>query len=169
MVERKRRKKNKLRGQRTMGAGNTKNRRGAGSRGGRGKSGANKHNFHSIGRVKPALYRLGAEKKGKEITLSRLDLILDDLVSTGRVAKEGDKYIVTKKSGYAKVLSQGEATHKIVLKINASKKTIDKIKKAGGKFEFAKKGFKTDDTVFSGDEADEDLEFEEAEGDVEEK
>jgi len=169
MVERKRRKKNKLRGQRTMGAGNTKNRRGAGSRGGRGKSGANKHNFHSIGRLKPTLYRLKAEKKGKEITLGRLNETLDILVSKGKVAKEGDKYIITKKSGYAKVLSQGEATHKIVLKINASKKTIEKIKKAGGKFEFKKEGFKSDETVFSGDENDEELEFDEVEGDTTEK
>jgi len=168
MTDRKRRKKNKLRGQRTMGAGNTKNRRGAGSRGGRGKAGANKHKFHSIGRLKPVKYRLKADKKDREINLGQLDAMLTDLVAKGLVAKEGEKFIVTQKSGYGKVLSQGETAHKIVLKINASKGAIKKILAKGGKFEFAKKDYKPDE-VISGDEEDEDLEFESVEGEVEGK
>lgn len=166
MVERKRRKKNKLRGQRTMGAGNTKNRRGAGSRGGRGKAGSNKHRFHTIGRLKPVKYRLKADRKGEAIQLGRLNDMLDVLVAKGKVTKEGEKYIVGIKSGFEKILSQGEATHKIILKINASKKAIAKITKAGGKFEYAKKGFKAEDVTFSGDAGEEDLEFESAEGEA---
>lgn len=167
MADRKRRKKNKLRGQRTMGAGNTKNRRGAGSRGGRGKAGTNKHKFHSAGRLKPRKYRLVGEGKGREITLTQLNNKIEEMVLKGKATKEGDKFVIDSKSGYAKVLSQGNLTHKIVVKINASKKAIEKILKAGGKFEYAKKDF-TLETV-SGDEEDEDLEFEETEGEVEEK
>ena len=167
MVERKRRKKNKLRGQRTMGAGNTKNRRGAGGRGGRGSAGTNKHRFHSIGRLKPVKYRLKADKKGLAVSVGKLNSMLDMLVSAKKATKEGDKYVVGIPSGIEKVLSQGEVTHKIVLKINASKKAIEKIIKAGGKFEFAKKNFKSDDLTFSGDSEEDDLEFEEAEGEKE--
>ena len=170
MVERRRRKKNKLRGQRTMGAGNTKNRRGAGSRGGRGKAGSNKHRFHTIGRLKEKKYRLKASRKGEAIQLGKLDFMLDILVAKGRAEKEGEKYIVGIKSGFEKILSQGEATHKIVLKINASKKAAAKITKAGGKFEYAKKGFKEEDLKFSGDEEEEGLEFEpEKDNDLEEE
>lgn len=161
MVERRRRKKNKLRGQRTMGAGNTKNRRGAGSRGGRGKAGANKHRFDTFNRFKGKKYRLKGTAKGKAITLGQLDLIIERLLAKGKVVQEGDKIIIDKRSGYEKILSQGETKRKIVLKINASKKAIAKIIKAGGKFEFAKKNYSPEEISF--DEDDEDLEFEEAE------
>ena len=167
MGDRKRRKKNKLRGQRTMGAGNTKNRRGAGSRGGRGRAGANKHKFHSLGRLKERKYRQKAQaQKAKEIQLGELNLILDKLVSQNKVVKEGEKYIVDKKSGYGKVLSQGATTKKIILKINASKKAITKILKSGGKFEYAKKGYTSSEEQSLGEE-DEDLEFESVEGEKE--
>jgi len=169
MSDRKRRKKNKLLGQRTRGAGNTKNRRGAGSRGGRGKAGSNKHKFHSVGRLKPIKYRLKSEKKGEAIAVGRLNEMLDILVAKGKAKKEGDKYTVDHKSGFEKILSQGIVTKKIVLRINASAKAIEKIIKAGGKFEYAKKNFKADDIKFSGDEGEEDLEFESVDGEVEEK
>jgi len=159
MTIRVRRKKNKKRGQRTMGAGNTKNRRGAGGRGGRGKAGTNKHRFHTAGRLKPRLYRMkinGAKKR--EVALGKLDLMLETLVAKGKAKKDGEKFIVDKKCGFGKVLSQGEATHKIVLKINASKGAIAKILKAGGKFEFAKKDYVQEETLVGDD--DEDLEFE---------
>ncbi|MFA6268673.1 MAG: uL15m family ribosomal protein [archaeon] len=159
MTDRKRRKKNKLRGQRTMGAGNTKNRRGAGCRGGRGKAGSNKHRFHSMRRLRLRRYKLKIDMKVNAITLKQLDLIIEQLAIQGKVKKEGDSYIVDSKSGYTKVLSQGEATHKIILKINASTKAIAKIIKAGGKFEFAKEGYVADEA----NAEDEDLEFEEAE------
>ena len=45
MTIRKRKKKNKLRGHRTHGKGDTKNHRGAGSRGGVGRAGSHKHKF----------------------------------------------------------------------------------------------------------------------------
>ncbi|MFA5930966.1 MAG: uL15m family ribosomal protein [archaeon] len=168
MADRKRRKKNKLRGQRTMGAGNTKNRRGAGCRGGRGNAGANKSRFHSIGRLKDRKYRLKHARKLITISVGKLNLILNELVAKGKATKEGEKYIVDKKSGYQKVLSEGKVTSKIVLKINASKEAIKKIKAAGGKFDFAKEGIEADEKIV-GDEEDEDLEFESAEGEINEK
>ncbi len=162
MTDRKRRKKNKLRGQRTMGAGNTKNRRGAGGRGGRGKAGTNKHRFHSAGRLKPTLYRQKIMSvKGKAIKLGDLNNRIDDFVTKGIVTKEDGKYIVDNKSGFSKVLSQGETDKKIILKINATTGAVKKILAAGGKFSYAKKGAKVEEDIkFSGDEADEDLEFE---------
>jgi len=164
-ADRKRRKKNKLRGQRTMGAGSTKNRRGAGCRGGRGNAGANKHKFHSIGRLKPRKYRLKADIKSREINLGQLSAKLEMLVMKGKVLREGDKYVVTEKSGYGKVLSEGETDKKIILKINASKSAIKKILAKGGKFEFAKKGFVADEADVAMSEDDEDLEFESIETD----
>ncbi len=169
MGDRKRRKKNKLRGQRTMGAGNSKNRRGAGGRGGRGNAGANKHKFHSIGRLKPRKFRLKSDTKAgiHAIQLGRLDAMLDILVAKGKVAKEGDMYIVDRRSGFTKILSQGETSHKIVLRINAATKAIAKITAKGGKFEFAKEGYEAEESALGGE--DEDLEFEEVEGEIEEK
>jgi len=166
--DRKRRKKNSLRGQRTMGGGSSKNRRGAGCRGGRGNAGSNKHRFHSLRRLAAIKYKLKAEKKGKAITLFDLDRALEALAAKGKVKKEGNAFVVDKKCGYEKILSQGETTKKIILKINASKGAISKIIKAGGKFEYAKKNYEKDvDAELKAAEGEEDIEFEEAETDEE--
>jgi large subunit ribosomal protein L15 len=148
-----------------MGAGNTKNRRGAGCRGGRGKAGSNKHRFHSLRRLRLRRYKLKTDSVVRAINLRDLDLVIEKLAAEGKVQKDGENYIVDAKSGYNKILSKGETTHKIVLKINASTKAIAKIIKAGGKFEFAKEGYVADKVASE----DEDLEFEEAEGETEEK
>jgi len=157
---RKRRKKNKLRGQRTMGAGGTKNRRGAGSRGGRGNAGHRKHKIATFMPLKEKKYRLKAGIKGKEITLENLNKIIDTLVAKGKVTKEGTKYIVDKKSGYEKVLSQGNTEKEIVLKINASISAVKKIIAAGGSFEYEKKGFEkeVEEAIAQAEESE--LEFE---------
>lgn len=160
MVERKRRKKNKLRGQRTMGAGGTKNRRGAGSRGGRGKAGHRKHKIATFMPLKEKKYRLKAGVKVKEITLQNLDKILETLVTKGKVTKEGSKYIVDKKSGYGKVLSQGNTEKEIVLKINASIGAVKKIIAAGGTFEYEKKGFEKEVSEAIAQAEESELEFE---------
>ncbi len=141
MVVRKRRKKNKLMGQRTRGAGNTKNRRGAGSRGGRGASGENKHKWNSGNRYKEPNYKLKNNAANKrEISVGKLCEMIDGMVAKGRVKKDGEYYIVDKKSKYNKLLSQGEADKKIIVRINASMGAIKKILSAGGKFEYKKKG-----------------------------
>lgn len=147
MVERKRRKKNKVRGERTHSKGDTKNNRGGGSRGGRGRAGANKGKLFSIGQKDERKYRLKANKKGKSISIGTLNSIVESLVQKGKVMKEKDAFIVDENSGYQKILSQGNITKKIILKIDATKNAIKKIKDAGGKFDFAKKE-QSDDIEF---------------------
>ena len=145
MIERKRKKKNKVRGERTHGKGDTKNNRGGGCRGGRGKAGANKGKFASIGRFLNRKTRLKAKPKKDSITLGYLDTKLDSLVAKGKVEMDGKKYVITPEAGYEKILSQGNTTKQLILKINASKKAIEKIESAGGKFEFPKKGIEKND------------------------
>lgn len=135
MVERKRRKKNKVRGERTHGQGDTKNNRGGGSRGGRGRAGSNKHNLFSIGQKDPRKYRLKSNKKGKSISVGNLDSQIETLLKKGKITKEKEFYVIDEESGYKKILSQGTIKNKIFLKISATKPAIKKIKDAGGKVE----------------------------------
>ena len=153
MVDRFRRRKNRVRGNRTFGRGDTKNARGGGVRGGRGNAG--KQKFWNIEMLREKDYKLKAKKKGKAIALGQLNDILDTLVEKGRVVKEKGAYIVDKKSGYTKVLSRGSTDKKIILRINAAAKTIEKILAAKGKFEFAKKGFTQEENLEFDEEEDE--------------
>ncbi|MFA5764312.1 MAG: uL15 family ribosomal protein [archaeon] len=152
MVERTRRKKNKVRGERTHGQGDTKNNRGAGCRGGRGRAGADKGKFASLGRLDARKYKLKAAIKGKIISLANLDIIIDRLVAKGKVVKEKDSYIIDSDSGYEKILSQGNTDKKLIVRINATDKAIEKIKKAKGKFEFNKKNLVDAEPEFDDDE-----------------
>ena len=138
MVERQRRKKNKVRGERTHGKGDTKNNRGAGCRGGRGRAGANKGKFASIGRLDPRKYRLKAKDKGKAISIGQLDAKLELLVTKGKVLMEKDAYIIDNKSGFEKLLGQGSTNKKLIVKIKASKTAVEKIKASKGKYEAGK-------------------------------
>ncbi len=156
MGDRKRRKKNKQRGERTHGQGDTKNNRGAGCRGGRGKAGGSKGKFASIGRFLERKHRLKARTKGQCISLGDLDQKIDSLVEKGRVIKEKDTYVIETMSGYETILGQGNTDKKLIVRINASKKAIEKIKKAKGRFEYNKKGIEQEEEI----EDDEDLEFE---------
>ena len=158
MVERKRRKKNRVRGERTHSKGGTKNNRGAGTRGGRGRAGSNKHKFHSLGRLDDRKYRLKPKAKGQVISLGELNERLDELLAKGKVSEEKGMIVVGPKSGYEKVLSQGNIDKKVLLKINAVRGAIKKIEDAGGKFDFEKKGQSKED-VF-----DEEFEAAESEG-----
>jgi len=158
MTERKRRKKNRVRGERTHSKGSTKNQRGAGTRGGRGRAGSNKHKFHSLGRVDKRKYRLKPKGKGKAISLGDLNERIPGLLEKGKATEEKGMVVVGNESGYAKVLAQGNTDKKILLRINASKGAVKKIEQAGGKFEFEKKGG-TEEGL-----DDEDFEVAEAEG-----
>lgn len=134
MVVRKRRKKNKLRGQRTHGAGNTKNRRGAGSRGGVGKAGSHKHKFSKYYVEFGTKRKLKAKEKGETITLTRLDSKIPEWVEKGIVKKEGELIVVDgKEIGFDKILSNGKISHKIKpINIGLTKKAEEKIIQAGG-------------------------------------
>ena len=135
MIERKRRKKNKVRGERTHGKGNTKNSRGGGCRGGRGRAGAYKGKFASIGRLDKKKFRLKPKEKGKIITLGELNDKIEKFFENKKVKKENDLYIIDQKSGFEKILSQGKIEKKLLVKISASKKAVQKIVEAGGEVE----------------------------------
>ncbi len=127
MGERKRRKKNSLRGQRSHGKGDTKNHRGAGSRGGRGNAGANKHKWNSLNRFKERKIILKAKKKEEIISIEKLDITAETY------SKEKGYYIVTPKKGAMKVVGQGSTDKKFDLRIPATKTASEKIIAAGGK------------------------------------
>ncbi len=138
MVVRRRRKKNKLRGQRTHGKGDTKHKRGAGSRGGRGRAGSHKHKYSlyydSFGMERK---KIRAKKEIKAINLDQLLQQLPKLVAEKKVGKEGNTFVIDgRKVGYGKILSRGAVKEKlIVINMGASRKAREKILAAGGKKE----------------------------------
>ena len=177
MVVRRSRKREKLRGQRTHGHGNTKNRRGGGSRGGRGQAGSHKHKFNLYfdffgserKRIKP-------KQKIKAINLGQLVQQLPKLAELKKVEKHGNGFVIDgQKIGFDKILSMGAIQEKLVVKnMRVSKKAREKILKAGGKIEewetgAKRKEAKKGETGKEKEEAaamledEEELEFEEAE------
>lgn len=136
MVERKRRKKNKLRGNRSHGWGNVKNRRSGGSTGGRGRAGSWKH--------KKLMYRdevkepkLKMKKRGTAVNLSWIEEKLDNLLKQKLVTKDEDYFVIDGKAlGITKVLSSGKVNHKYLVKnIKLSEKARTKITEADGEIE----------------------------------
>ncbi|MCD6478404.1 MAG: uL15 family ribosomal protein [Candidatus Diapherotrites archaeon] len=133
MVVRKRKKKNKLRGKRTHGKGNTKNKRGAGSRGGRGRAGSARHKrMLFLGEEKKK--KLKPKKKPDAINLKELERLLDRLESEKRLVLENGLIVVDgKKLGFGKVLSRGNIKRGIkLINAKASEKALEKIINAGG-------------------------------------
>ncbi|MDO8633952.1 MAG: uL15m family ribosomal protein [archaeon] len=138
MIDRKRKRKNKLRGKRTFGSGDTKNRRGAGSRGGKGKAGSKKHKFSIYyvfaGKI---LRRLKAKPKGKIVNVEYLNQKLEQLAKEKKIGQENGLFVVdAKKLGFYKILGRGIITRKMLVR-NAlvSRKAKEKIEAAGGKIE----------------------------------
>ena len=97
--------------------------------------------------------------KEKIVSLGDLNERIPVLLEKGKIREENGMIIVDSKSGYGKVLGQGNIDKKVLLKIDASKGAVKKIEEAGGKFEFAKKGKSKADDAF-----DEDFEVAESEG-----
>ncbi|MGC8710117.1 MAG: uL15m family ribosomal protein [Candidatus Micrarchaeia archaeon] len=127
MVIRQEKKKRKYFGSRSWGAGNIKNRRGAGDRGGVGKGGR-KHKFtHIVVYEKYNVGRKGfthwGEKKLKEM----------DLQGVSKLAiKSGESRPTLELRGY-KVLGDGNMEKSAIVKASGfSKRAIEKIKKSGG-------------------------------------
>ncbi|MEM4368578.1 MAG: uL15m family ribosomal protein [Candidatus Anstonellales archaeon] len=135
MVVRKRKKKIKLRGNRTHGKGNTKNKRGKGSSGGKGNAGYletkwtwtvkydpdrfGKHGFNSI----------YAKKKMKTITLSAINTMIEK----NELKKEKDKYLF---EFDGKVLATGEVYYPVLIKAKAFSKGVkEKVEKNNGQIE----------------------------------
>lgn len=138
MVTRKRKKFNKKLGQRTRGKGDTKKRRGGGSRGGRGLAGSHKHKFPKYaGKFGTEKKKVRSMKVVREINIDALLQAMPRLVAEGKIVKEGNAFVVDgAKIGFEKLLSKGELKEKLVVRnMAASKKAIEKIGKAGGIFE----------------------------------
>lgn len=134
MVVRKRRKKNKQRGNRTHGAGGSKNRRGSGFRGGVGRAGSHKHKFSKMYVDFGVKRTFKAKSKGVAINLEYIADHVDEWVASGKAIKENGSIIIDGKSlGFAKVLGKGNIREKI--KVNnaaVSKSAAQKIVAAGG-------------------------------------
>lgn len=141
MVERKRKKKNKLRANRTMGKGNTKNNRGGGSRGGRGRGGSKKHKrqlfLHEVG----ALRKLKPKKKGLALNLFDVNKRLEAIAGQKDAIKEEGMIVFDgKKERVKKILSTGKILQKAFFKnVLASAKAVEKIEEQGGKIDSAEK------------------------------
>ncbi len=127
MVLRYEKKSRKYLGARRWGAGNIKNRRGAGSRGGVGRGGR-KHNFTHVVVYEPERIR----KKGFSIWKAK-ELRETDLGKINAMArKSGDAKPTIELKGY-KVLGDGVLEKPAIVKATAfSKLAEEKIKKAGG-------------------------------------
>ena len=132
MTVRERKRKNKLRGQRTHGKGDTKNKRGAGSRGGRGKAGSHKHKFTKY------YAEFGKDRKVREkstvvaLNLDEIEQLLPKWILQGKIEKGSNTVIDGNKLGFSKVLARGKLKSKIVFEnVKASKKAVEKIKESG--------------------------------------
>jgi large subunit ribosomal protein L15 len=134
MTVRKRRKKNRLRGHRVHGKGDTKNKRGAGSRGGRGKAGSHKHRFTKyyadFGKEKK---QVRGKPRAKAVNLDEVEQSLPAWIASGKAQKSGDKIVVDgKKTGFGKLLGRGELHSRIVFEnVAASKAAAMKLRKSG--------------------------------------
>jgi len=134
MVVRRRRKKNKLRGHRTHGAGGTKNRRGSGCRGGVGRAGSHKHKFSKYYMDFGTKITLKPKKKGISMNLAEFSSMLGVWAEKKLVEMKGNSFVVDcSKIGVDKLLGRGELSAKVELSnVKASRKAVEKIEAAGG-------------------------------------
>jgi len=139
MTTHKRKKVTKYRGHTTHGGGHRKKRRGAGSRGGRGNAGSGKRAGHKKAGISRKLGSRGFKSKSgpkdKALNVGYFTIEnINKLVSSGKVVKEGNYYLVDiKKLGYDKLLGAGNT--KLKLKVTSlvySARAEQKIKAAGG-------------------------------------
>ena len=127
MVVRHEKKNRKYHGTRSWGAGNIKNRRGAGDKGGVGRGGR-KHKFtHLVVYERERLHKKGfkpwKKKELKEIDLEQLNKL---------AIKSSEQKPTIELRGY-KVLGDGNIEKSVVVKADAfSKRAIEKIKSVGG-------------------------------------
>ena len=163
MVVRRKRKINKLRGHRTCGHGNTKNRRGSGARGGVGRAGMHKHKFNKMWPelVKGHKKRLKPKEKPVVITIADLEAGIPKWEKKGLLQKQ-DSYLVIdgKKLGITKIIGTGTLNQKLLVQnIAITEKAAQKVKKAGGKVSGKESAdFDGDDEFEVDDSASEDAE-----------
>ena len=123
MPERRKRKIGKMRGSRSCGTGNAKNKRGSGNRGGVGNAGLHKHKWSWITANDPDRYgREGLKRKkppGKVMNLYEINSLA-----------EGGKNEMSFKG---KVLATGRIMHPVAVKaLSWSARAEEKITAAGG-------------------------------------
>ncbi len=130
--------KRKYLGHRTYGGGNTKNRRGKGSKGGKGRGGFHKHKWLQTikrGEHKPENKGIKNGRQRADYKVVTLENILES-AQKGAYAKEGDALVanLAEKSKKIKVLGNGAFALKANVTAHAfSKSAKEKIEKAGGK------------------------------------
>ncbi|MBN2127047.1 MAG: uL15 family ribosomal protein [Candidatus Diapherotrites archaeon] len=148
-MDSKRKKKEKMRGHRSHGKGNTKNKRGAGCRGGRGKGGSKKHKFTKYYMEFGAKRTLKAKPQGKAINLSEINFLLE------KIQEKENGFIVFDgiKTGYSKILSKGTLNQKVLFKnVTASKKAIEKINESDSKIQGLEETEFAEDEEFEAEE-----------------
>jgi len=130
MTNKKRKKRVKMRGQKTHGHGSKKKRRGAGSRGGRGRAGIMGHRKLMFLKAGITVGRHGfvSLKKKRGIEIKSINLRDIEKLAGGK------KKIDLTALGYEKVLGAGELKTPLVITAKSfSEKAKEKIEKAGGK------------------------------------
>lgn len=139
MVVRKERKRKKYLGNRTRGAGDTKNRRGAGSKGGKGHTGRWKHKKSSFQNLVGTTIRQKSKNTYIAINLFDINNYINKLLSTNKIKSdnivldfEEDKYL----RKYDKIVAKGDIKYKVAFKnVSCSKGAEEKIKSKGGSIE----------------------------------
>ncbi len=134
---------------RQHGAGDKKNRRGAGSRGGVGRAGSHKHKFTKWYMTFGIKRTRKAAEKPPVVSLDFISHKLADWIASRKEKKEGDFIVVDGLAlGFGKVLSSGKISAKIKLvNAKASSQAVEKIVAAGGivSEEGAEEGFEDEE------------------------
>ncbi len=139
MTVNKKKKKVNYRGSKTHGCGSMKKRRGAGHRGGRGAAGSGKRGDCK----KPSIWKgryfgkLGFKTnnpKINSINLKEIEIKIPKWLEQGLIKENKEVFqIDLNMFGYDKLLSTGEITKKLNIKVSSfSNKAAEKIKNAGG-------------------------------------
>jgi large subunit ribosomal protein L15 len=135
MTDRKRRKSNKQRGERTHGKGDTKNKRGAGNRGGRGRAGSHKHKYSMYyGQFGQEKKQIIGKPKAPTLNVEDLEQYIPTWVQEQKVTKKGKLMIIDGNLiGVTKITGRGKIAIPVSLKnLATSKKAHEKITAAGG-------------------------------------
>ncbi len=137
--ERRRLKKDKLRGNRSHGKGDTKHKRGKGSKGGKGRAGSFGHKFSKYYKELKSGHWIILNARKKEPTANLEEIInkLPRWLAEGKVAKQGNAWVVDGLVlGILIILSRGAVTEKLIIKnVSLSEKAKEKILQAQGAIE----------------------------------
>ena len=138
MVEKRKGKRNrKFLGTRNHGKGNAKNCRGKGGKGGWGRAGMHKHRFSYITTYERDWMTYGGRKGFVPPTQKKTAAVnlydIDNLAKAGKLPSK-DGQLLFEFDG--KILGSGSLSQGVhIIAIGASEKAVERIAKAGGKFE----------------------------------